>query len=87
MALADTAPDGWEVVDGHHLYRKYTFPDFKSALDFVNRAGAIAEEQCHHPDLLLAWGRVEVTTYTHTANGLTGSDYLLAAAIDKAYTR
>ncbi len=76
---------GWETVEGHHLHKVFTFPDFKTALAFVNRVGAVAEEQNHHPDLLLKWGSVEVTTFTHTANGLTDKDYLLAAAIDRAF--
>jgi 4a-hydroxytetrahydrobiopterin dehydratase len=74
-------PPGWDIVDGHRLHRKYAFPDFKTALDFVNRVGAIAEAQNHHPDIVLGWGKVEITTYTHTANGLTEKDYKLAAAI------
>jgi 4a-hydroxytetrahydrobiopterin dehydratase len=74
---------GWEVVDEHHLERAFKFPDFKQALDFVNRAGAIAEEQKHHPDILLAWGKAEVTIFTHKIDGLTESDFILAAKIDK----
>jgi len=74
-------PD-WQVVDGHHLTRSYTFPDFKTALDFVNRAGAIAEEEGHHPDLYLAWGKVDVKTWTHKIDGLTESDFILAAKIE-----
>ena len=73
----------WQVVDGHHLLRTFTFPDFRTALDFVNRAGAIAEEEGHHPDLLLSWGKVEVKTWTHKIDGLTESDFILAAKIDK----
>lgn len=73
----------WNVVDEHHLYRVFRFPDFQKALAFVNRAGAIAEEQGHHPDILVAWGRAEVTTYTHSVNGLTESDFVLAAKIDR----
>lgn len=76
---------GWEVIDEHHLHKVFTFPDFQKALDFVNRAGAIAEEQGHHPDILLAWGKAEVTTYTHKINGLTESDFVLAAKIDRVY--
>ena len=76
---------GWEVVDEHHLHKVFRFPDFKQALDFVNRAGAIAEQQGHHPDLLLAWGKAEVTTYTHKIDGLTESDFILAAKIDRAF--
>ena len=72
---------GWDVVNGHHLHRAFPFPDFVTALDFVNRVGAIAEEQAHHPDLLLGWGKAEVTIWTHKINGLTESDFVLAAKI------
>jgi 4a-hydroxytetrahydrobiopterin dehydratase len=81
-ALQAELPD-WQVIAEHRLYRAFKFPDFKTALDFVNRAGAIAEEQAHHPDILLAWGRAEVTIYTHKINGLTESDFVLAAKIDR----
>ncbi len=77
-------PD-WQVVEEHHLHKVFRFPDFQKALDFVNRAGAIAEEQGHHPDILLAWGKAEVTIYTHKINGLTESDFVLAAKIDRVY--
>ncbi|HEX9639224.1 MAG TPA: 4a-hydroxytetrahydrobiopterin dehydratase [Acidobacteriota bacterium] len=70
---------GWEVIDDHHLVKRYTFPDFQSALDFVNQIGAIAEQQGHHPDIELGWGKVGVKIYTHKINGLTESDFILAA--------
>lgn len=73
---------GWQVVDGHHLLKTYTFPDFQTALDFVNKAGEIAEAEGHHPDLLLSWGKVEVKTWTHKIDGLTESDFILAAKFD-----
>jgi 4a-hydroxytetrahydrobiopterin dehydratase len=73
---------GWQVVDDHHLSKTYLFSDFRTALDFVNRVGAVAEEQGHHPDLYLAWGKVEVKTWTHKIDGLTESDFILAAKID-----
>jgi 4a-hydroxytetrahydrobiopterin dehydratase len=76
---------GWEVVNEHHLHKVFKFPDFVKALDFVNRVGAIAEEQGHHPDLLLAWGKAEVTTYTHKIDGLTEADFILAAKIDRTF--
>jgi 4a-hydroxytetrahydrobiopterin dehydratase len=76
---------GWQVVNGHHLTKTYTFPDFRTALDFVNKAGAIAETEGHHPDLLLSWGKVEVTTWTHKIDGLTESDFILAAKIDQIH--
>jgi 4a-hydroxytetrahydrobiopterin dehydratase len=74
----------WAVVNNHHIQREFKFKDFKSALDFVNRVGAIAEEQGHHPDIFLAWGRVAVEIWTHKINGLTESDFILAAKIDRA---
>ena len=76
-------PAQWNIVNEHHLVRAYKFPDFKSALAFVNRVGALAEEQGHHPDILLGWGKVEITTWTHAVDGLTESDFILAAKIDK----
>jgi 4a-hydroxytetrahydrobiopterin dehydratase len=76
---------GWDVVNEHHLHKLYKFADFKTALDFVNRAGAIAEEQGHHPDILLEWGKVEITVYTHKIDGLTESDFILAAKIDRVF--
>jgi 4a-hydroxytetrahydrobiopterin dehydratase len=76
---------GWQVVSEHHLTRSFKFPDFRAALEFVNRVGELAEQQGHHPDLYLAWGRVDVTTWTHKINGLTESDFILAAKIDRLY--
>ena len=73
----------WKVVNEHHIVRSYTFPDFRTALDFLNKVGALAEEQRHHPDILLAWGRVEITIWTHKVDGLTESDFILAAKIDR----
>ena len=74
---------GWEVVASHHLRKEFRFPDFAEALAFTNRVGAIAEEQGHHPDIELGWGRVGVTIWTHKIDGLTESDFVLAAKIDE----
>ena len=74
--------DGWSVVNNHHLEKGFTFPDFQTALDFVNAAGRIAEEQAHHPDICLSWGKAHVTIWTHKIDGLTESDFILAAKID-----
>ncbi len=82
--FAAELPD-WKVVDEHHLARTFTFPDFRKALDFVNRAGAVAEEEGHHPDLLLSWGRVEARIWTHAIDGLTESDFILAAKLEREY--
>lgn len=74
---------GWNVVLEHHLEKTYTFPDFVQALAFTNKVGAVAEEQGHHPDIALGWGKVAITTWTHKIDGLTESDFILAAKIDK----
>jgi 4a-hydroxytetrahydrobiopterin dehydratase len=81
-ALAKQLPQ-WKVVNGHHLVRSFAFPDFVQALAFVNKVGAVAEQQGHHPDILLGWGKAEVTTWTHKIDGLTESDFILAAKIEK----
>lgn len=75
--------EGWSVVSEHHLERTYKFPDFATALAFVNHVGALAEEQGHHPDILLAWGKVTITIWTHKIDGLTESDFILAAKCDE----
>ena len=73
----------WKVIDEHHISRTYDFSDFKTALDFVIKIGALAEEQGHHPDILLRWGKVTVTIWTHKIDGLTESDFILGAKIDE----
>lgn len=73
----------WTVVNEHHLQREYKFSDFRSALAFVNHVGELAEQQGHHPDILLAWGKVGITIWTHAVDGLTESDFILAAKIDR----
>jgi len=73
----------WKVVNEHHITRAFAFPDFKQALEFVNRVGAVAEAQGHHPDILLAWGKAEITLWTHKIDGLTEGDFIMAAKIDQ----
>jgi len=79
--------DDWRVVDTHHLEKEYKLKNFAEALALVNRIGAIAEEQNHHPDLFLAWGRVGIKIWTHKINGLTESDFVFAAKCDVAAAR
>jgi 4a-hydroxytetrahydrobiopterin dehydratase len=76
---------GWQVTMGHHLTRSFSFPDFRGALAFTNRVGELAEQEGHHPDLYLSWGKVEVKIWTHKIDGLTESDFILAAKIDQLY--
>ena len=80
--LAKQVP-GWKVANEHHLAREYAFPDFKTALDFVNRVGEVAEQEGHHPNIAFTWGKVEITIYTHKVDGLTESDFILAAKIEQ----
>ena len=89
LTAAEIAPllaqlDAWSVVENHHLVKQYKLKNFVEALALVNRIGAIAEEQNHHPDLALAWGKVEVKIWTHKINGLTESDFIFAAKCDVA---
>jgi 4a-hydroxytetrahydrobiopterin dehydratase len=79
------ALDGWKVEDEQRLSKTFRFPNFQTALDFVNRVGAAAEELGHHPDLHLAWGRVDAVTWSHDAGGITGRDFALAERIDRAF--
>jgi len=74
----------WDVVDEHHLEKTYKFSNFRKALDFTNAVGELAEEQNHHPDIFLAWGKVKVTIWTHKIDGLTESDFVFAAKADNA---
>lgn len=83
IALYKQLGGGWKIVDGHHLEKEYTFKDFQQALDFTNQIGALAEEEGHHPDILLSYGKVKLQLWTHKVNGLTESDFILAAKCDQ----
>ena len=73
----------WQVVNEHHLQKTYEFKNFRESLDFVNRVGELAEAQGHHPDICFGWGKADVTIWTHKIDGLTESDFVLAAKIDR----
>lgn len=83
LAALQKQVDGWNVVQEHHITKTFTFPDFRQALAFVNKVGELAEEQGHHPDIYLTWGKVEIKDWTHKIDGLTESDFILAAKIDQ----
>ncbi|MGH7903637.1 MAG: 4a-hydroxytetrahydrobiopterin dehydratase [Candidatus Dormibacteraceae bacterium] len=74
---------GWEIEGGTALVRSFRFKDFVAAVGFVNLIAPIAEEEGHHPDLQVGWGRVTVRLTTHAAGGLTDNDFILAAKIDR----
>jgi len=84
IAYTEQLP-GWKIVEEHHIAKSFLFRDFKTGLDFVDRIGAVAEQEGHHPDLCLEWGKVDVKIYTHKIRGLTESDFVLAAKIDQLY--
>ena len=76
------AGNGWSIEREHHLEKEFRFRNFADALGFVNRVGAMADAQNHHPDVFLAWGRVRITIWTHKIDGLTESDFVFAAKCD-----
>jgi 4a-hydroxytetrahydrobiopterin dehydratase len=80
--MAELDPE-WRVVDEHHLEREFTFRDFREALEFVDRVGALAEEENHHPDIHLSYGKVKIGLWTHKIDGLHENDFILAAKIDQ----
>lgn len=75
----------WQLNASGHLYQKRIFPDFITAMQFANQIAALAEQAGHHPDLTIAWGSCCIEIWTHKINGLTESDFILAAKIDKLY--
>jgi 4a-hydroxytetrahydrobiopterin dehydratase len=81
--LARELGEDWRVVNEHHLEREYKFENFRQALDFTNQVGELAEQQNHHPDIYLAWGRVKLTLWTHKIDGLTESDFVFAAKVNQ----
>lgn len=77
--------EGWELRKNGYLFleKTYRFKDFAQALAFVDRVGALAEEQAHHPDIHLSWGRATISIWTHKIKGLTESDFVFAAKCDR----
>lgn len=75
----------WEVIEGKKLEKTFKFRNFADALAYVNKVGQLAEEQGHHPDVFLAWGKVKLTLWTHKIGGLHESDFIFAAKADLLY--
>jgi 4a-hydroxytetrahydrobiopterin dehydratase len=76
---------GWTLNTQGHIENTYTFDNFADALAFTNRVGNVAELEGHHPDVYLAWGKCKVEIWTHKIQGLTESDFYLAAKVDRAF--
>jgi 4a-hydroxytetrahydrobiopterin dehydratase len=75
---------GWEVNGtSARLKRKFTFDDFVTSLDFVNKVGAVAEEEGHHPDISFGWGYAHIVLFTHKIQGLHENDFIMAAKISE----
>ena len=82
-ALQEKLGNDWQIINEHHLEKEYMFADFRQALDFTVKVGEVAENQGHHPDIYLAWGKVKLTIWTHKIDGLTESDFIFAAKADQ----
>lgn len=87
LSLANELSAEWSVVNEHHLAKAFSFAEWASAMAFANAVSTIAEEQNHHPDLHVSWGRVGVEIWTHKINGLTESDFVFAAKVQEAAER
>ena len=81
--LLEKLKNDWKIIKEHHLEKEFTFKNFKEALNFTIKVGELAENQGHHPDIFLAWGKVKLTIWTHKIDGLTESDFIFAAKADK----
>ncbi len=75
----------WHVVNGHHLEKKYNFPDFLKGLAFTNKLGELAEKEGHHPNIYLTYGSVTVTIWTHKIDNLSKNDFILAAKCEELF--
>ena len=73
---------GWAVNNKGHLHKEYPLNDFKDPMVFANKIAELAEKEGHHPDLKISWGACAVEIWTHKINGLTESDFILAAKIE-----
>lgn len=75
----------WVVVEEHHLEKEYQFSNWEKAMTLANKVSEIAEEQNHHPDLYVTWGKCKVAIWTHKIEGLTESDFIFAAKVESAF--
>ncbi len=74
---------GWVLSDGaDRISKNFEFRDFLGAIDFVNRVGALAEEEGHHPDISFGWGYADITFFTHKIKGLHENDFIMAAKVN-----
>jgi 4a-hydroxytetrahydrobiopterin dehydratase len=82
-ALFQQLGSDWKMLQGRRLQKQYKFDDFRTALDFTNKVGQLAEELNHHPEICLGWGFASITIWTHSINGLHEGDFIFAARCDR----
>jgi 4a-hydroxytetrahydrobiopterin dehydratase len=75
--------EGWHIIEERRLEKDFVFKNFADALAFTDKVGYLAEQQGHHPDIFLSWGKVKIQLWTHKINGLHENDFILAAHIDR----
>jgi 4a-hydroxytetrahydrobiopterin dehydratase len=78
--------EGWNVIGEHHMEKEFKREDWREAADLTRAIADLAEQEDHHPDVLLSYGKVKVTLWTHKINGLSQNDFILAAKIDRLVT-
>jgi len=76
---------GWELVEGKKIKKEFRFKNFKESLGFVNKVGALAEEEQHHPNITIIYNKVRITLSTHAIGGLSQNDFIMAAKIGQVY--
>ncbi len=85
--FASQISEEWEVIEEKKIKRVFTFKNFSQAMKFANTVAGIAEEENHHPNLSISWGRVEISITTHAINGLSENDFILASKVDKIVSK
>jgi 4a-hydroxytetrahydrobiopterin dehydratase len=78
--------DGWQLEDDRRLRKAYRFKNWVEAVAFVDAITPVAEAEGHHPDLNLSWGKVEAVLWTHKIGGLSESDFVMAAKLDRVFS-
>jgi len=85
--LHSQSPD-WQLVDdAHRIERRFSFRNFREALDFIHEVGEIAENEGHHPDVQFGWGYATISFQTKKIKGLHENDFIMANKIDRAFTK
>jgi 4a-hydroxytetrahydrobiopterin dehydratase len=75
--------DDWKVIEMKKIAREFFFVNYRHTMEFVNKVADLAEEEGHHPDMYVFYGRVVVELWTHSINGLSENDFIMASKIDK----